>query len=112
MIAKVEWHPGELYPRVGFVVTNMSRPAERRSLWKAARPAAPVPAPALREASPTNRPNSDGLGRKLDDAILALTKAREMLTLDSSALRIALLKSAIGVADASTRAALKEIDDA
>jgi Transposase DDE domain group 1 len=28
VIAKVEWHPGELYPRVGFVVTNMSRPAE------------------------------------------------------------------------------------
>jgi hypothetical protein len=27
--AKVEWHPGELYPRVGFIVTNMSRPAER-----------------------------------------------------------------------------------
>ncbi len=29
MIAKVEWHPGELYPRVGFIVTNLSRPAER-----------------------------------------------------------------------------------
>ena len=29
MIAKFEWHPGELYPRVGFIVTNMSRPAER-----------------------------------------------------------------------------------
>ena len=28
MIAKVEWHPGELYPRVGFIVTNMSSPAE------------------------------------------------------------------------------------
>jgi hypothetical protein len=26
--AKVEWHPGELYPRVGFIVTNMTRPAE------------------------------------------------------------------------------------
>src|SRR5262249_34636420 len=23
------WHPGELYPRVGFIVTYMSRPAER-----------------------------------------------------------------------------------
>jgi Transposase DDE domain group 1 len=23
-----KWHPGELYPRVGFVVTNMARPAE------------------------------------------------------------------------------------
>ena len=29
MIAKVEWHPGELYPRVGFIVTNLSRRAER-----------------------------------------------------------------------------------
>ena len=28
-MAKVEWHPGELYPRVGFVVTNLSQPAER-----------------------------------------------------------------------------------
>jgi hypothetical protein len=27
-VAKVEWHPGELYPRVGFLVTNMVRPAE------------------------------------------------------------------------------------
>jgi hypothetical protein len=29
VIAKVEWHPGELYPRVGFIVTNLSHPAER-----------------------------------------------------------------------------------
>jgi len=29
VVAKVEWHPGELYPRVGFIVTNLSRPAER-----------------------------------------------------------------------------------
>ena len=29
VIAKVEWHPGELCPRIGFIVTNMSRPAER-----------------------------------------------------------------------------------
>jgi hypothetical protein len=27
-VAKVEWHPAELYPRVGFIVTNMARPAE------------------------------------------------------------------------------------
>ncbi|GAB5469221.1 MAG: hypothetical protein Kilf2KO_22510 [Rhodospirillales bacterium] len=27
--AKVEWHLGALYPRVGFVVSNLSRPAER-----------------------------------------------------------------------------------
>ena len=29
VVAKVEWHPGELYPRVRFIVTNLSRPAER-----------------------------------------------------------------------------------
>ena len=29
VVAKVEWHPGELWPRVGFIVTNLSRPAER-----------------------------------------------------------------------------------
>ena len=29
VVAKVEWHPGELYPRVGFIITNMTRPAER-----------------------------------------------------------------------------------
>ena len=28
-MAKVEWHPNELYPRVGFLVTNLARPAER-----------------------------------------------------------------------------------
>jgi Transposase DDE domain group 1 len=31
VIAKVEWHPGELYPRVGFIVTNVSRPWSRSS---------------------------------------------------------------------------------
>jgi post-segregation antitoxin (ccd killing protein) len=29
VVAKVEWHPGELYPRVGFIVINLSRAAER-----------------------------------------------------------------------------------
>ena len=29
VVAKVEWHPSELYPRVGFIVTNMARSAER-----------------------------------------------------------------------------------
>ena len=29
VVAKVEWHPGELYPGVGFIVTNLARPAER-----------------------------------------------------------------------------------
>ena len=27
VVAKVEWHQGELFPRVGFVVTNLSLPA-------------------------------------------------------------------------------------
>src|SRR5204863_5064854 len=30
VIAKGEWHPGELYPRVGFIVTNMSPPGRAR----------------------------------------------------------------------------------
>jgi hypothetical protein len=29
VVAKVEWHPGELYPRIGFLVTNLCRPPER-----------------------------------------------------------------------------------
>ena len=29
VVAKVEWHPGDLYPRTGFIVTNLSRKAER-----------------------------------------------------------------------------------
>jgi hypothetical protein len=28
VVAKVEWHPGELYPRVGFIVTSLARSAE------------------------------------------------------------------------------------
>jgi hypothetical protein len=28
-VAKVEWHPNELYPRVGFIVTNLAQSAER-----------------------------------------------------------------------------------
>ncbi len=29
MVAKVEWQPGELVPRVAFIVTKLSRSAER-----------------------------------------------------------------------------------
>jgi hypothetical protein len=29
VVAKIEWHPGELIPRFGFVVTNLERSAER-----------------------------------------------------------------------------------
>jgi hypothetical protein len=28
VVAKVEWYPGELYPNVGFIVTNLARSAE------------------------------------------------------------------------------------
>ena len=33
VVAKVEWHPSELFPRVGFIVTNLSRSAERVTLF-------------------------------------------------------------------------------
>jgi hypothetical protein len=29
VVAKVEWHAGELFPRVGFIVTNLKRPTKR-----------------------------------------------------------------------------------
>jgi hypothetical protein len=29
VVAKVEWHPGELYPRVGLIVTNLRRSVKR-----------------------------------------------------------------------------------
>jgi hypothetical protein len=29
VVAKVRWHPGELYRGVGFVVTDLSRTTER-----------------------------------------------------------------------------------
>jgi hypothetical protein len=29
VVVKVEWHQGELYPRVGFIVTNLTRPNAR-----------------------------------------------------------------------------------
>ncbi len=29
VVAKVEWHRGELFPRVGFIVTNLKRSAEK-----------------------------------------------------------------------------------
>ena len=33
VVAKLEWRPGALFPRVGFIVTNLSRPAERVTLF-------------------------------------------------------------------------------
>lgn len=32
-MAKVEWHPGELFSRVGFIVTKMTRPAEQAVMF-------------------------------------------------------------------------------
>jgi Transposase DDE domain group 1 len=29
VVAKVEWHQGELYPRIGFIVTSLTRPNKR-----------------------------------------------------------------------------------
>jgi len=29
VIAKIEWHQGELFPRIGFIVTNLSARAEK-----------------------------------------------------------------------------------
>jgi len=57
VIAKVEWHPEELYPRVGFIVTNMSRPAERmvairRSMVVRSRPTNRRSASLCQEKSP------------------------------------------------------------
>jgi Transposase DDE domain group 1 len=37
VVAKVEWQPGELYPRVGLIVTNLARPAKRRRLLQPTR---------------------------------------------------------------------------
>ena len=73
VVAKVEWHQGELYPRVGFIVTNLTRPNARvvkfyngrgtAEQWikegKNAHPldAAVLPCvPAQRRAAPAARP--------------------------------------------------------
>jgi hypothetical protein len=29
LVPRVEWHWGKVYPRVDFIATNLSRPAER-----------------------------------------------------------------------------------
>jgi Transposase DDE domain group 1 len=33
VVAKVEWYPGELYPRVGFIVTNLRRLARKAAFY-------------------------------------------------------------------------------
>ncbi len=50
MVAKVEWHPGELYPRFGFIVTNMTRPPERVTLFYNQRGTAEQPIKAGKNA--------------------------------------------------------------
>ena len=37
VVAKVEWHPGELYPRVGFIVTNQPTHRAGRRILQSAR---------------------------------------------------------------------------
>jgi hypothetical protein len=37
VVAKVEWHPGELYPRIGFIVTYSTAGRPRRRLLQPAR---------------------------------------------------------------------------
>jgi Transposase DDE domain group 1/Transposase IS66 family len=55
VVAKVEWHPGELYPRVGFIVTNMSRPRDagaRRSWLRSGGLPYGIPAENVRTTEP------------------------------------------------------------
>ena len=47
VVAKVEWHQGELYPRVGFIVTNLARPS---SGWSSSSTAAARPSSTSRKA--------------------------------------------------------------
>ena len=47
VVAKVEWHPGELYPRVGFIVTNLDQPF---SVWLPSMINAAQPKSILRRA--------------------------------------------------------------
>ena len=73
VVAKVEWHQGELYPRVGFIMTNLTRPNKRvvkfyngrgtAEQWiKGRQERAPLDAavlpclPAQRRAAPAPRP--------------------------------------------------------
>ena len=34
VVAKVEWHQGELFPRVGFIVTNLSYPPKGGAVYR------------------------------------------------------------------------------
>jgi hypothetical protein len=65
VVAKVEWHPGELVPRVGFVVTNLSRPLERVTKFYQGRGTAEQWIKARLRAKPyaTNCPVSEKLGQ-------------------------------------------------
>jgi len=61
--------------------------------------------------SPSASRTDEVLGKKLDEAVTALAKGREMLLpLDNITLRNALLKSAINVAEERMQEVLQEIE--
>jgi hypothetical protein len=48
VVAKVEHHPGELFPRVGFIVTNLTLPSRRVYIFNRRRAKKEIPACTLR----------------------------------------------------------------
>ena len=52
VVAKVEWHPSELCPRVGFIVTNMARSAENVVAFYNKRRGMPLSTPARKMPNP------------------------------------------------------------
>ena len=65
VVAKVEWHLGELYPRVGFIVTNMTRPAVRLVMFYNQRGTAEQWIPLCqRSCRPDRIKTSGGAGRR------------------------------------------------
>jgi hypothetical protein len=55
VVAKIEWHDGELFPRIGFIVTNSKLPAgkvvivEKSLSYKRASPSSTVPSKSFDE---------------------------------------------------------------
>ena len=65
VVAKVEWHLGGLYPRVGFIVTNMTRPAVRLVMFYNQRGTAEQWIPLCqRSCRPDRIKTSGGAGRR------------------------------------------------
>ena len=73
VVAKVEWHPGELYPRVGFIVTNMASP--RRECRR-----------LLQQARDLRAVDQRGQGRDSRDAAVARSFAANAVRLQLHAL--------------------------